>query len=46
MVEIKQKGSYTLEDFLIEFQNGNFENGQRKMPYKQFLAEYRKKVQS
>lgn len=43
MVEIKQKGSYTLEDFLIEFQNGNFENGERKMPYKQFLAEMRKK---
>lgn len=43
MVEIKQKGSYTLEDFLLEFQNGNFENGQRKMPYKQFLAEMRKR---
>lgn len=44
MVEIKQKGSYTLEDFFIEFQNGNFENGKRKLPYKQFLMEYRKKV--
>ena len=43
MVEIKQKGSYTLEDFLIEFQNGNFENGERKMTYKQFLAEMRKR---
>lgn len=42
MVEIKQKGSYTLEDFLIEFQNGNFENGERKFPYKLFLAEMRK----
>ena len=43
MAEVRQKGKYTLEDFLIEFQNGNFENGQRKMPYKQFLAEIRKK---
>ena len=43
MAEVRQKGKYTLEDFLIEFQNGNFENGQRKLPYKQFLAEIRKK---
>ncbi len=43
MVEIKQKGSYTLEDFLIEFENGNFENGVRKLPYKQFIAEIRRK---
>ena len=43
MVEIKQNGRYTLEDFLIEFENGNFENGERKLPYKQFVAELRKK---
>lgn len=43
MVEIKQKGGYTLEDFLIEFKNGNFENGERKLPYKQFLLEMRKR---
>ena len=43
MAEIKQNGKYTLEDFLIEFQNGNFVNGERKLPYKQFLAELRKK---
>lgn len=45
MVEVKQKGKYTLEDFLIEFENGNFENGQRKLPYRQFIAEVRNKKQ-
>ena len=45
MVEVKQKGKYTLEDFLIEFENGNFENGQRKLPYRQFIAEIRNKKQ-
>ncbi len=43
MVEIKQNGKYTLEDFLLEFQNGNFENGERKLPYKQFISELKKK---
>ena len=43
MAEVRQKGRYTLEDFLIEFQNGNFENGQRKLPYRQFIAELRQK---
>ena len=43
MVEVRQRGRYTLEDFLTEFQNGNFENGLRKIPYKQFLMEIRKK---
>lgn len=43
MVEIRQKCAYTLEDFLIEFNNGNFESGERKLPYKQFIAEMRKK---
>lgn len=45
MVEVKQKGKYTLEDFIIEFENGNFENGQRKLPYRQFIAEIRNKKQ-
>lgn len=38
MVEIKQKGAYTLEDFYTEYTYGNFEDGQRKLPYKQFIA--------
>lgn len=41
MVEIKQKGRYTLEDFLTEFNNGNFINGERRLPYKQFIAKIR-----
>lgn len=44
MVEIKQNGKYTLEDFLKEYQNGNFDSeGLRKVPYKQFLLDYQKK---
>ena len=43
MVEIKGNGKYTLEDFLIEYNNGNFINGERQLPYKQFIAECRKK---
>lgn len=43
MVEIKQKSTYTLEDFYIEFTNGNFKDGQRITPYKQFIANIRKK---
>ena len=43
MVEIKQKGSYTLEDFLIEFENGNFKDGERILPYKQFISEIKRK---
>lgn len=39
MVEIKQGGKYTLEDFEIEFYNGNFINGERVKPYKQFIVE-------
>ncbi len=42
MIEIKQNGKYTLEDFLIEFNNGNFLNGERILPYTQFISEYRK----
>ena len=37
MVEIKQNGKYTLEDFLYEYNGGNFINGQRKVPYSIFL---------
>lgn len=35
-VEIRPAGKYTLEDFWIEFNYGNFKNGTREMPYKQF----------
>lgn len=39
MVEIKASGKYTLEDFNIEYNYGNFtEDGERKFPYKQFIA--------
>lgn len=39
MVEIKNKGPYTLEEFYIEYKYNNFdENGNRKMPYKQFIS--------
>ena len=40
-VEIKSNGKYTLNDFLIEYNNGNFVNGNRNKPYKQFEAELR-----
>lgn len=43
MVEIKGNGKYTLEDFLIEYNNGNFINGERQLSYKQFIAECRQK---
>ena len=44
MVEIKNNGNYTLEDFNKEYKYGNFTpEGERKMPYKQFLAYLRKK---
>lgn len=41
MVEIKSIGKYTLEDFWIEFHYGNFVNGERQLPYKQFEAKIR-----
>ena len=41
MAEVKYNGKYSLEDFLIEFKGGNFINGNRIMPYKQFIAEYK-----
>lgn len=44
MVEVRPSNlKYTLQDFLIEFENGNFEGGERKLPYKQFILELRKK---
>ena len=42
MVEIRQSGKYTLEDFELEFTYGNFVDGERVLPYKQFLAKVRK----
>lgn len=43
MAEIRQgRNTYTLEDFEIEYKNGNFLNGERKIPYKQFIANLRK----
>ena len=40
MVEVRQGGKYTLEDFWVEFTGGNFVNGERQMPYKQFIREH------
>ena len=39
MVEIKSGGKYTLENFEIEYKGGNFIEGCRIKPYKQFIAE-------
>lgn len=44
MVEIKQNGKYTLQDFEIEFKGNNFIQGQRIKPYKQFIIEYKKEL--
>lgn len=44
MVEVKPTGKYSLENFLIEYENGNFDNtGNRKEPWKRFCAERRNK---
>lgn len=44
MVEVKPTGKYNLENFLIEYENGNFDNtGNRKEPWKRFCAERRNK---
>ena len=45
MVEIKPNGKYTLLDFEIEYKNGNFKEGERIKPYKQFLNDYYKGVE-
>lgn len=45
MVEIRSKGKYHLENFWLEYKNGNFDNdGNRKEPWKQFCAERRNKI--
>lgn len=44
MVEVRQSGKYTLEDFWVEFTGGNFINGERQKPYKQFIREHAGKV--
>ena len=42
MAEIRSFGSYNLEDFWIEFSNGNFdETGKRKEPWRQFVGRIR-----
>jgi hypothetical protein len=44
-VEVNEWSNYTYEDFLEEFEGGNFsEEGIRKMPFKQFLAQRRADV--
>lgn len=45
MVEINSRSKYTLEEFEIEFNNGNFINGERVKPYKQFIVEYYQKLE-
>lgn len=43
-VEVRPFGEYDKEDFYIEFKNHNFdEEGLRLIPYKQLLAEARKR---
>lgn len=42
MVEIKAGGKYTLEDFEVEYKYGNFVDGNRLMPYKQFISKVEK----
>lgn len=37
-VEIKQNGRYTLEIFKAEFERGNFKDGNRVEPYRQFYG--------
>lgn len=40
--EVKQNSKYDFDTFTLEFQNGNFKNGQRVKPYPQFLMQLRK----
>lgn len=42
MVEVKPNGKYGYNDFKIEFIGGNFQEGERKIPYKQFISNYYK----
>lgn len=44
MIEIRQKGKYTLDDFWIEFNYGNFNSeGNRIDPWKQFVSKVKQK---
>ena len=43
-VEIKPDGPYSVETFKTEFEEGNFENGERKMTYKQCIAQKRDRL--
>lgn len=43
MVEIKPRGKYDLDDFLIEFNYGNFDKeGNRKEGWRTFIAQIKK----
>lgn len=43
-VECRGFGKYTYNDFLIEFNGGNFtKEGNRKEPWTQFVAEYKQR---
>ena len=45
MAEVRMTGKYHLENFWLEYENGNFDNnGNRKEPWKQFCAERRNKI--
>lgn len=44
MAEVRPRGKYTLDDFWIEYQGGNFTSGgDRIEPWKIFVANYKKK---
>lgn len=43
MVEIKPKGKYTLNEFWLEYEYGNFDEHQNRiMPWKQFITKLEK----
>lgn len=45
MVEVRPIGKYTLDDFWIEYEYGNFnKEGERLEPWKQFTLKIRKKM--
>ena len=44
-VEVRPYGAYNLEDFLLEFENNNFDKeGNRIEPWKQFCSRIRKEM--
>ena len=44
MAEIASRGKYTLDDFLIEYEHGNFtETGDRIEPWKDFVIKVKNK---